>query len=79
MSEILDLIFSEIGAAEEAAAKLRATASNAGRQTDLENAILRRTTDEAREKNKRAGEMIEKAMGILERSAVCRVQSSECN
>ncbi|MCL2538152.1 MAG: hypothetical protein FWF34_03215 [Alphaproteobacteria bacterium] len=67
MSEILDLIFTEIAACEDAGAKLRASRDGVGKQTDLEVAILKQQVGELRAKNARAAEYIDKATGILEK------------
>jgi len=64
----------EIEAAEEAAAKLKGQMAGAGRQTDLEVAILKRQNDELRNQNARAGELIDKATGILEKLAISSEQ-----
>ena len=67
MSEILDLIFKELDGLEESAAKLRGCTTAAGKQTDLEVAILTKQVAELRDRNKRAEEHIEKAEKILEK------------
>jgi len=67
MSEILDLIFKELDELEESAAKLRSRSNAAGKQTDLEVAILTKQVADLREKNKKAEEHIEKAEKILEK------------
>ena len=67
MSEILCLIFKELDSLEESAAKLRGRAGAAGKQTDLEVAILTQQVADLREKNAKATEKIEKATDILEK------------
>ena len=52
---------------EEAAARLRGTAIHAGKQTDLEVAILTEQVKNLREKNVRATEMIDKSINILQK------------
>ncbi len=65
MADIKHQIFQELSALEEAASKLRGAAVIAGRQTDLEVAILSQQVRTLREKNARATEMIDKSMDIL--------------
>ena len=65
MADIKHQIFQELSALEEAASKLRGAAAIAGRQTDLEVAILSQQVRTLREKNARATEMIDKSMDIL--------------
>ncbi len=65
MSDIKQQIFQELSNLEEAAARLRGTAIYAGKQTDLEVAILNEQVRTLREKNVRAGEMIDKSLSIL--------------
>lgn len=65
MSDIKQQIFQELSALEEATARLRSTAVNAGRQTDLEVAILTEQVKSLREKNARATEMINKSIDII--------------
>lgn len=50
MSDITHQILQELSALEDAASKLRATAATAGRQTDLEVAILTEQVRGLREK-----------------------------
>lgn len=59
MSDIKDQIFQELTKLEEGAARLRATAVNAGKQTDLEVAILTEQVRNLRAKNARAAELID--------------------
>ncbi|MBO8425445.1 MAG: hypothetical protein IAC69_03120 [Proteobacteria bacterium] len=65
MSDIKQQIFQELSALEDATARLRSTAVNAGRQTDLEVAILTEQVKSLREKNARATEMINKSIDII--------------
>ena len=65
MSDIKDQIFAELAKVEEGVARLRATAVNAGKQTDLEVAILTEQVRNLRDKNARASDLIEQSIGIL--------------
>ncbi len=65
MADIKQQIFQELANLEEAAAKLRGTAIHAGKQTDLEVAILTEQVRGLREKNARAVDMIDKSVSIL--------------
>ena len=67
MSDIKQQIFNELAALDDAAAKLRSVAVNAGKQTDLEVAILTEQVRTMREKNARATDMITSAMDILKK------------
>ena len=67
MSEIKDKIFQELAKLEEEAARLRATAINAGKQTDLEVAILTEQVKKLRDKNARATELIDQSVEILKK------------
>lgn len=67
MSEIKDKIFQELAKLEEEAARLRATAINAGKQTDLEVAILTEQVKKLHDKNARATELIDQSVGILKK------------
>ncbi len=67
MSDIKQQIFSELTALEDAAARLRGTAVAAGRQTDLEVAILTEQVKTLRDKNARANDLIEKSISILKK------------
>ena len=67
MSDIKQQIFQELSALEDAASRLRSSAVFAGRQTDLEVAILTEQVKTLRDKNKRATEMIDKSLGILKK------------
>ncbi len=67
MSDIKQQIFQELSALEDAATKLRSSAVFAGRQTDLEVAILTEQVKTLRDKNKRATDMIDKSLNILKK------------
>ena len=67
MSDIKQQIFNELTALEEAASRLRGAAVVAGRQTDLEVAILTEQVKTLRDKNKRATDMIDKSLTILKK------------
>ena len=67
MADIKQQIFSELNALEEAAARLRGTAVAAGKQTDLEVAILTEQVRALRDKNVRATELIDKSISILKK------------
>ena len=67
MSDLKEQIFHELANLEEAAARLRGTAIHAGKQTDLEVAILTEQVKNLREKNARATEMIDKSINILKK------------
>ncbi|HIS70631.1 MAG TPA: hypothetical protein IAD02_01430 [Candidatus Enterousia intestinigallinarum] len=67
MSDIKQQIFQELAAVEEAAAKLHSVAENAGRQTDLEVAILTEQVKNLRDKNARATDMINQTISILKK------------
>ena len=67
MADIKQQIFQELSNLEEAAAKLRGTAIHAGKQTDLEVAILTQQVRTLRDKNARATEMIDKSINILQK------------
>lgn len=65
MADIKQQIFQELSALEDAAARLRATAVTAGKQTDLEVAILTEQVRTLREKNTRATQLIDESVSIL--------------
>lgn len=65
MADIKHQIFQELTALEESVARLRGVAMTAGKQTDLEVAILTEQVKNLREKNTRATEMIDRSMSIL--------------
>ena len=65
MSDLKEQIFHELANLEEAAARLRGTAIHAGKQTDLEVAILTEQVRSLRDKNARATEMIDESISIL--------------
>lgn len=67
MSDIKQQIFQELSALEDIATRLRSTAVNAGRQTDLEVAILTEQVKSLRERNNRATEMINQSISILKK------------
>ena len=67
MADIKQQIFQELSNLEEAAAKLRGTAIHAGKQTDLEVAILTQQVRTLRDKNSRANEMIDKSLSLLKK------------
>ncbi len=67
MADIKQQIFNELSALEEAAARLRGTAVAAGKQTDLEVAILTEQVKSLRDKNARAGDLIDKSISILKK------------
>lgn len=65
MADIKQQIFQELSALEDATARLRATAVSAGKQTDLEVAILTEQVRTLREKNVRATQLIDETVSIL--------------
>lgn len=67
MADIKHQIFQELTALEEATARLRATAVNAGKQTDLEVAILTEQVRTLRDKNARASQLIDESVSILKK------------
>ena len=67
MSDLKEQILHEQANLEEAAARLSGTAIHAGKQTDLEVAILTEQVKNLREKNTRATEMIDKSINILQK------------
>ena len=67
MADVKQQIFQELNTLEEQAGRLRAVAVNAGKQTDLEVAILTEQVKNLREKNARATEMIEQSISILKK------------
>ena len=67
MSDIKEKIFQELTKLEEDVVRLRATAINAGKQTDLEVAILTEQVKKLRDKNARATELIDQSVGILKK------------
>lgn len=67
MSDIKQQIFQELSSLEDAVSRLRSTAVNAGKQTDLEVAILTEQVKVLRDKNTRATEMIDKSISILKK------------
>ena len=67
MANLKQQIFQELNALEDAAAGLRGTAVAAGKQTDLEVAILTEQVRTLRDKNARAVQMIDKSVSILKK------------
>lgn len=67
MTDIKQQIFQELASLEDAAARLRGTAVAAGRQTDLEVAILTEQVRTLRDKNAKATEMIDESISILKK------------
>lgn len=67
MSDIKDQIFNELTKLEEAATRLRATATDAGKQTDLEVAILTEQVRNLRAKNAHATELIDQSINLLKK------------
>ena len=67
MSEIKDQIFHELTKLEESAARLRASAISAGKQTDLEVAILTEQVKKLRDRNARATELIDRSVSLLKK------------
>lgn len=65
MSDIREQIFQELSKLEDGVARLRATAVNAGKQTDLEVAILTQQVRNLRAKNARATELIDQSVDLL--------------
>lgn len=65
MSDLKQQIFKELTSLEDAVTKLRGVAVNAGKQTDLEVAILTEQVKSLREKNERASELVDKSVKIL--------------
>ncbi len=67
MADIKQQIFQELSSLEELTVRLRSTAVNAGKQTDLEVAILTEQVKSLRDKNARATDMIDKTISILKK------------
>ena len=67
MSDIKRQIFQELDSLQAMALHLRADATCASKQTDLEVAILTKQVKNLREKNERAKNLIEKSVSILEK------------
>lgn len=65
MSDVKQQIFKELGVLEETVTKLRSVALNAGKQTDLEVAILTEQVKTLREKNEHASDLVGKSISIL--------------
>ena len=66
MSDIKEQIFNELAKLDEEIMRLKSTAINAEKQTDLEVAILTEQVKNLRTKNIRANELIEQSVKILE-------------
>ena len=67
MSDLKKQIFQELASLEDAVVRLRGTAINAGKQTDLEVAILTEQVRTLRDKNARATEMIDESLSIIKK------------
>ena len=67
MVNIKQQIFQELDSLEASAIHLRADATSASKQTDLEVAILTKQVKNLREKNEKAKDLIEKSVSILEK------------
>ncbi len=67
MTDIKQQIFQELNSLAEATARLQGTAVAAGKQTDLEVAILTEQVKTLREKNARAVQLIDKSVSILKK------------
>ncbi len=70
MTNIMDIkqqIFQELDSLESLALHLRADATCASKQTDLEVAILTKQVKSLREKNEHAKDLIKKSVSILEK------------
>lgn len=67
MSDIKEQIFQELTKLEDATIRLRATAVNASKQTDLEVAILTKQVRNLRAKNAHATELIDQSVEILKK------------
>ncbi len=65
MADLKKQIFQELSALEDATARLCGIANNAGKQTDLEIAVLKKQLESQRNKNAQATELIDKSMSIL--------------
>ena len=67
MANIKEQIFQELDSLEALTVHLRADATSASKQTDLEVAILTKQVKTLREKNEHAKDLIEKSVSILEK------------
>ena len=67
MANIKEQIFQELDSLESLTMHLRADASLASKQTDLEVAILTKQVKNLRERNEAAKQLIEKSVSILEK------------
>lgn len=66
MADLKQQIFQELTSLEEAASRLRGMANDAGRQTDLEVAVLNKQVKILRDEHVRATELIDQSISILE-------------
>ncbi|MCQ2599047.1 MAG: hypothetical protein MJ187_01565 [Alphaproteobacteria bacterium] len=66
MADLKQQIFQELTSLEEAASRLRGMANDAGRQTDLEVAVLNKQVKILRDEHARAAELIDQSISILE-------------
>ncbi|MBO4700522.1 MAG: hypothetical protein J5620_02100 [Alphaproteobacteria bacterium] len=67
MSDLREQIFQELTKLDESVVRLRATAINAGKQTDLEVAILTEQVRNLRTKNAHAVELIDQSVELLKK------------
>lgn len=67
MSDLREQIFQELTKLDDAATRLRATAISAGKQTDLEVAILTEQVRNLRAKNAHAVELIDQSVETLKK------------
>ena len=67
MADIKQQIFQELAHLEDAVVRLRGTAIHAGKQTDLEVAILTEQVRTLRERNSSASKMIDETISILKK------------
>lgn len=67
MSKMLEQIFQELDLLESRVAELNSNVDVAEKQTDLEVAILTEQIKDLRDKNKLAGEYINKSISILKK------------
>ncbi len=65
MLEMKNKILKELAELEDKALNLRATATQSGKQTDLEVAILSEQVRLLRQKNENASDLIDKSISIL--------------
>ncbi|MBD5388879.1 hypothetical protein HDR63_01330 [bacterium] len=67
MTDIKQQIFQELASLDETVSKLRSAAVAAGKQTDLEVAILTQQVKNLREKNAGAVDMIDRSLELLKK------------